>query len=39
MNYVSRCQKFINIVLKAGGGVVDFIDSVDKSSDKANFIA
>ena len=39
MNYVSRCQKFINIVLKAGGGVLDFIDSVDKSSDKANFIA
>ena len=32
-------RKFIKIVLKAGGGVVDFIDSVDKSSDKANFIA
>ena len=32
-------RKFVKIVTKAGGSVVDFTNSVYKCSDKANFIA
>ena len=32
-------ENLIKVVLKTGRSVVDFISSVDESTDKANFIA